>query len=152
MKRNLFAAGLVASLLMSGTAYAADSVQDWKIESAKGRCTAWTMPKSSDGRDAFMSIVNVPSEGVKNSVAFTYGNGEAGKFTAKATINGNDYELLTFDKSAFAASGAPEAELIAAMKKGSEVVVRWDDGKSTVDTYSLVGFSSAKDKIDAACR
>lgn len=156
--RNHAIAGLVALAAISGSAHAADVFDSWKTEKADGRCTAYTMPASSNGaaRDgAYLAIVNVPGEGVKNSVSMVYrSEGGAGKAHATATIGGETFELLTFDKAAFAASGAPEAALIAAMRKGGEISVNWTDADGSIakDTYALKGFNGAKSKIDGDCR
>lgn len=156
MKKHIIAA-CVALVGLPGLATAADVFDDWSVEKVDGRCTAWTKPVSTAGEaraEAYLSIVNVPGEGVKNSVAFVFGKHGAGKAQAAATVDGKAFELLTFDTAAFAASGAPEAELISAMRRGGQVDVNWSeaDGSISKDGYSLKGFTAAKAKIDSDCR
>jgi hypothetical protein len=155
--RKMLIAGLLAATSLPGLAAAAQTFDSWTVDKSDGQCTAWTKTASVDGetRDgAYLSIVNVPEEDVRSSVAFVYGKDGAGKGHASAEIDGKEFELLTYDKAAFAASGAPEAQLIAAMKKSGEVAVNWtdQDGSVSRDVYSLKGFSSAKAQIDKDCR
>jgi hypothetical protein len=159
MRKHIIAAVAAVSALsaISGVSRADEKFDAWTVLKADGRCTAFTKTTSVDGEarpGAFLSIVNVPKEGVKNSVAFSYGKDGAGKLSASGGVDDKSFELLTFDKAAFAGSGAPEAELIAAMKKGGEASVSWTapDGSVSKDVYSLAGFSTAKAKIDADCR
>lgn len=138
-------------------AISAENHGDWISKKEDGRCTAWTLPQMSqggNGKGRYVSIVNVPEEGVKNSVALVYGKSGAGKTHASASVDGQTFELLTFNTAAFAASGKPEAALIKAMRGGSEIEVNWteNDGSIYRDTYSLIGFTAAKNKIDADCR
>lgn len=156
MKKYIIAATM-AFIGFPSLASAAEVFDNWNVEKADGRCTAWTTPISIDGevRDgAYLSIVNVPGEGVKNSVAFVFGKPGAGKAQASASVDGKVFELLTFDTAAFAASGTPEADLISAMRRGSEAAVNWTeaDGSISKDTYSLKGFTSARTKINSDCR
>lgn len=156
MKNHILAAA-VALIALPGLANAAEVFENWNVEKADGRCTAWTKPASVDGEQregAYLSIVNIPGEGIKNSVAFGFGKSGAGKAQASATVDGKTFELLTFDTAAFAASGSPEAELISAMRRGAETSVNWTeaDGSISKDTYSLKGFTAARAKIDSDCR
>jgi hypothetical protein len=156
MKNHILVAA-IALIALPGLANATEVFENWSVEKVDGRCTAWTKPVSVDGekRDgAYLSIVNVPGEGVKNSVAFGFGKTGAGKAQASANVDGKTFELLTFDTAAFAASGNPEAELISAMRRGAEAAVNWTeaDGSIAKDTYSLKGFTAARSKIDNDCR
>jgi hypothetical protein len=156
MKKILFAA-LIAASVMPSMAVADEQFENWHTKKADGRCTAWSLPMDTVGekRDgAFLSIVNVPAEGVKNSVAFVFGKPGVGKGSASAQVDGKTIELLTFDTAAFAASGAPEADLISAMRRGAEVSVNWveEDGSIHKDTYSLKGVTAANNRIDQDCR
>ena len=156
MKKYIMAA-IVAFVAAPGVSNAAEVFDDWSVEKADGRCTAWTKPVSSAGetrQDAYLSIVNIPAEGIKNSVAFVYGKNGAGKVQAAATVDERAFELLTFDTAAFAASGEPEAALITSMRRGAQTEVTWSepDGSVSKDSYSLKGFTAAKAKIDGDCR
>ncbi|MDW9478957.1 hypothetical protein GOB57_09715 [Sinorhizobium meliloti] len=156
MKNQMLAAA-VALIALPGLANAAEVFENWSAEKVDGRCTAWTKPVRVDGEQregAYLSIVNVPVEGVKNSVAFVFGKAGAGKAQASASVDGKTFELLTFDTAAFAASGSPEAELISAMRRGAEASVNWTeaDGSISKDSYSLKGFTAARNKIDGDCR
>ena len=153
MRNTIFCAIAILSL-SSITAISAEKHEDWMTKKEDGRCTAWTLPENGNDNGRYASIMNVPAEGVKNSVALSFGKKGAGKTKATANVDGQSFELLTYDQAAFAASGKPEGKLIRAMKYGGEMKVKWveADGTLTQDTYSLMGFTAAKNKIDADCR
>lgn len=156
LKKTIAAAALIA-VSLPFAASAAETFGDWTVEKEGGRCTAFTKTSETGGRarpGAFLSIVNVPEEGVKNSVAFVLGEQGAGKAQASALVDNDAVELLTYDTAAFAASGSPEAQLIDKMRKSGKVTVVWKlaDGSEASDTYSLDGFTAAKKQIDADCR
>jgi invasion protein IalB len=51
-------------------------------------------------------------------------------------------------------NAAEEPQMVAAMRKGSELVVQSmsSHGTKTTDTYSLKGISDALDKVSAECK
>lgn len=147
------------TVLSANSSWAASTHADWDAQNEEGRCWASTHPKSINGeiagrQDQYLSIINYPSEGVRNSIAVVAGYQGAGEGEATFTIDGKDYEALPYGNAAFAASGTPEAELIAAMRRGKEFAVKWTskDGQTSTDTYSLIGFNDAKSAIDRDCR
>jgi|HigsolmetaAR206D_1030411.scaffolds.fasta_scaffold00531_4 Invasion associated locus B (IalB) protein. len=131
----------------------------WESRETGGKCWAATTPVSSTGAasgrgPAYLSIQNHPSEGVRGSVAVVSGTKETAKGDVAVEVDGARFEMLPFDDAAFARSGAPEAALIAAMRKGREMTVTWTlpSGQRVIDRYSLDGFSAAKAAIDRNCQ
>lgn len=140
-------------------AHAETSGSDWKTFQKEGKCWAAIGPVQSEGSIAgregqFLSIQNHPSEGVRGSVAIVSGFASAGEGSVKVTVDNEGFEVLPFGNAAFAASGKPEAALIAAMRRGHELAVTWttEEGETATDRYSLSGFAASKSSIDAACR
>lgn len=147
-----------AAALVSSSAVAQTTHQDWVSYSKDGRCWAATLPTSSSegigGREGpYLSITNYPAEGVRGSVAVVAGF-DVTKGKAQLSVDGKDFEALPYGEAAFVASGSPEAALVAAMRSGRELKVAWSDadGNAAVDSYSLIGFTAAKAAVDAACR
>lgn len=156
MKRYVIALAAIAA----ATAFPA-AAQDsaWHTYSKDGKCWASSAPVRSEGGIAnrsgqFLSIQNAPSEGVRGSVAMVSGFAASGEGSVTAAVDGETFEVLPFGDAAFAGSGKPEAELVAAMRRGREMTVTWtaDGGGTATDVYSLEGFSAAKAETDASCR
>jgi len=84
-------------------------------------------------------------------------------FTHSADIDGKSYPMKSIpddpataikdNEAAWLASMDDEAGFVAALKKGSKLVVHGTSGKGTktTDTYSLGGVTAAMDAIDKAC-
>jgi len=158
-RTGILGSSLALCALLGSAPASADSVHGkWESRIADGKCWAASQPVSTTaagGRaPAYLSIQNHPSEGVRGSVAVVSGDGEAGKGEVSLEVDGSRFEMLPFGEAAFARSGAPEASLIAAMRKGRELKVTWTSpsGSVVVDTYSMEGFASAKSEIDQKCR
>lgn len=133
--------------------------QGWAVKSANGKCWTISQPQSLAQRGvergpAYAAVQNSPADGVRGSFSAISGTGESAKGGATLEVDGKSFEVLPFDDAVFVKSGAPENALLAAMKKGSELKVVWNlpSGKTVTDTYSLNGFTSAKEKIDRDCR
>ncbi len=64
------------------------------------------------------------------------------------------YDMVTRGSAAWLASAGDESALLAAMKAGAQMVVkgRSQRGTNTTDTYSLLGVTAAKERIDQACK
>ncbi len=62
--------------------------------------------------------------------------------------------MYTQDDGAWVKNAAEEPQLVAAMRKGGELVMRSisSRGTKTTDTYSLKGVSEALDKVAAECK
>lgn len=152
-------AGILALVLAASTAQAETVHGSWKSHEEGGKCHAAATPSASDGviegrGQAYVAIQNNPAEGVRGSVAFVSGSESTGDGDVTVSVDGKSFEVLPFKDSAFAASGRPEAALVAAMRRGHELKIEWalKDGSKLTDTYDLTGFTAAKQAIDAQCR
>lgn len=152
----------LSTALFLGTTIAslAQEFGDWFATSGNDACWALTLPTDTEGGSperatAQLSIQNDPSQGVKGSIIATNGTIDATEMRAVFDVDGKKFDTLTYRDTAFVASGKPEAELIAAMTRGSKFLVYWNDKDGntiTTDTYSLDGFSKSKEQIDALCK
>jgi Invasion associated locus B (IalB) protein. len=152
-------AGMIALVLAASSAQAETVHGSWKSFEDGGRCHAVSYPASSSGEIAgrtlpYVAIQNIPAEHVRGSVSIVSGSESTGEGDVRVTVDGKEFEALPFGSSAFAASGRPEAALVTAMRRGSEMIVEWSakDGTKVTDTYDLAGFTAAKKAIDSACR
>lgn len=145
--------GMLASAL---SAHAATEHQDWSTtKQPDGKCIALANPTSTDGEIAgrsmaYVAVMNSPKEGIRGAISFVSGSELTGLGTVKVAVDGEEFEVLPFKDAAFAASGKPEAAVLAAMRKGHVLSIAWstNDGQSVTDTYSLSGFSAAHSAIE----
>lgn len=158
--RKLIAGLAAAASIAASLPAAAQAVHgDWESFRKDGRCWAATAPVSSEGTipersGPYLSIQNYPAEGVRGSVVIVAGFEDAGLGDAYVEVDGVKFEVLPYGNSAFTASGKPEAALIAAMRRGTELKVTWTtkSGQAATDRYSLAGFTASKNDIDSGCR
>ena len=68
-------------------------------------------------------------------------------------IDGKAYPMVTEGAAAWLASTGDESGFVAALKAGTQLVVRGTSqrGTNTTDTYSLRGVTAAMTEIDKAC-
>jgi invasion protein IalB len=154
-----------------GTAAASDSpvllgqFGDWGVYQAtpggKKVCFALAKPASAvtdpPGRnrdEPYLFVSTRPAENVKNEISVIVGYPQKPNVDATATVGSANYALYTQNDGAWIRNAADEAQMIDAMRKGSEVVVKSisTHGTKTTDTYSLKGISQALDKVAEACK
>lgn len=116
---------------------------------------AVTDPPGRNRDPSYAFVSTRPAEKVKNEVSIIVGYPQKGGVDATATVDGSArYTLYTQDDGAWVKNAAEEPQLVAAMRKGGELVVRSisSRGTKTTDTYSLKGISDALDKVAAECK
>ncbi|MGJ8529492.1 invasion associated locus B family protein [Maritalea sp.] len=170
MKNFAIAVGIAALSTFSvvASAEAATKLGTFKV------WTAWT-DKDANGKICYISATPGDSqptgvnrspihfiithrEGSKkrNEVATLIGYPFKPGAEASATVDGKAYPMVTdsAQEAGWLASTADEAGFVAAMKRGSELVVRGIStrGTRTTDTYSLSGVTAAMNEIDKSCK
>ena len=72
---------------------------------------------------------------------------------ASAAVGNATFQMLTKDKSAWLRNAAEEAQLLDAMKKGKDLVIKSISGRGneTTDRYSLSGLSQALERTQKEC-
>jgi len=138
---------------------------DWGAYKAspggKTVCFALSKPTSAtteppgrprDGSYAFVSTR--PSEKVKNEVSVIVGYPQKAGHDATATVGSANYVMYTQNDGAWVKNAAEEAQMVDAMKKGADLVVKSESGRGTktTDTYSLKGVAEALDKVASECK
>ncbi len=106
-------------------------------------------------RDASYAFVSTrPAEKVKNEVSVIVGYPQKPGIDATATVGSASYVMYTQNDGAWVKNAAEEAQMVEAMKKGADLVIKSESarGTKTTDTYSLKGIAEALDKVAAECK
>ena len=120
-------------------------------------CFAISQPKSREpaglNRDpAYFFVSHRPGENVRNEVSVQVGFPLRAGSTVDIDIKGAPFRLVTQDERGWS-NGQDDAQIVAAMRGGAEMVVKSTSGRGnvTTDTYSLRGVSAALDAAAGAC-
>jgi invasion protein IalB len=116
--------------------------------------SAVTEPAGRKRDPSYAFISTRPSEKVKNEVSVIVGYPQKPGFDASAAIGSANYVMYTQNDGAWVKNAAEEAQMVDAMRKGADLVVKSESsrGTKTTDTYSLKGISDALDKVAAECK
>jgi len=167
--------GRIAGLL--AIALAASSVSPTFAQATAeqlGTFSSWTAWRSSDANGVICYISARPETaesqgrprgpisflvihrkglGTKNEVQTLIGYTFGPDAKPTAAVDGRAYPMITEAEAGWLASTSDEPAFVAAMKKGSSLVVKGTSsrGTPTTDTYSLKGVTAAMTEIDRAC-
>jgi invasion protein IalB len=172
--RAMTAATAAAICFLAGTALAQKATEEatllgqfgnWGAYKAspngKTVCFALSKPVSAvtdpagRPRDPSYAFVSTrPAEKVKNEVSVIVGYPQKAGVEATATIGSTSYVMYTQNDGAWVKNAAEEAQMVEAMRKGSELVIKSEStrGTKTTDTYSLKGLGEALEKVAAECK
>ena len=126
-----------------------------KVCFALSKPTSATIEPSSRKRDPSYAFVSTrPAEKVKNEVSVIVGYSQKDGHDASATIGTANYVLYTQNDGAWVKNAAEETQMVGAMRKGAQLVVKSESksGAKTTDTYSLKGLAEALDKVAEECK
>lgn len=173
--RSLIAVGLGAALVLAGVpgVLAQDSTSrvaantDWSVfvEDNPTECWGVSAPKESTARrdgqvvgglrrgDILLFVSYRPGSDVEAEVSFTGGYPFASGSNVSIEIGSDRFELFTEGEWAWPASPGDDARLVTAMKRGAQAVVTGlsSRGNTTIDTFSLLGFTAATDEAARRC-
>jgi hypothetical protein len=173
--RNLRAGlvGVSVAACLVGAALAGEgpnllgTFKDWHVYSAgKGKtrtCYALSEPKEMKPEnvqrgDVFFLISSWPASKTVNQPSIVPGYQYAAKSKARVQVGSDTFDFFTMNEAgnggAWMADVANEKKLIAAMKRGSSMIITGTSARGTLttDDYSLAGLSAALDKLGAACK
>jgi invasion protein IalB len=122
---------------------------------ALAKPTSATTDPAGRARDAsYMFVSTRPSEKVKNEVSAIVGYPQRASADATAAVGTVSFAMYTQNDGAWIKNAAEEAQMVDAMRKGAELVVRSVSGRGTksTDTYSLKGLAEALDKVAQECK
>ena len=166
--------GLTALMGLGSMAAAQESTDnrvaantDWSVFQAESptECFAVSAPKTSTLTDSSgnpatgrrgeirLFVFYRPEAGVSGQVAFTGGYPFAGDSTVDVTIGGTTFQFFTEGEYAWPATPEDDARVVAAMKRGSDAVVKGRSGRGnvTTDTFSLLGFTASVEDAERRC-
>lgn len=166
-------AGAILALVATGALAQEESTNQvaaktaWSVfeETDPRECWAVSAPtetvNTKDGRvvavkrgDILFMAFYRPGAGVKGQVTFTGGYPFAGGSTVDLDIGGKKFEMITEGEWAWPASTTDDAQIIAAMKNGTNAVLsaRSSRGTLTKDSFSLLGFTAAVEEAEKRCQ
>lgn len=134
---------------------AADERQCWIVsQPLTSTATRNGQPVSVNRGDIFLMIAIRPGAGVKNEVSFMAGYPFKKGGSVKMEIGSADFELFTEGEAAWTDSGGQDDQVVTAMRRGAKAVVTGvsSRGTTTVDTFSLLGFTAALAEARALCK
>jgi Invasion associated locus B (IalB) protein len=129
--------------------------------SGKTVCFALSKPTSAltdppgRNRDApYLFVSTRPAEKVKNEFSAIVGYPQKPGAEASAAIGSTTFAMYTQGDGAWVKNAAEEGQLVDAMRRGADVVIKSESarGTKTTDTYSLKGIAQALDKVAEECR
>ena len=127
-------------------------------------CFALAKPSSSVDSPAnrrtaanpvYMFVSTRPSENVKDEISMLV-TGYALKPNTEANVSVGtaNFAMYTQNDGAWVKNAAEESQLIDAMRKGQDVVIKatTSRGTKTTDTFSLKGLSQALERVGQECK
>lgn len=174
MIRTLAAAALAAAVSTPAMAQENSSVaafRDWSVfnPSDPRECYIVTPPTRSEAKrggktvevrrgDILMFVTIRPAQGVDKEVSFTGGYPFADDSKIKVDIGGEEFVMAPGSGDsrewAWPPSPADDKTLVDAMRKGVDATVTAvsSRGTTTIDRFSLLGFTAALDKAEELCK
>jgi hypothetical protein len=126
-----------------------------KVCFALAKPTAAVIEPAGKKRDPSYAFVSTrPAEKVKNEVSVIVGYPQRASHDASAAIGSANYVMYTQNDGAWVKNAAEETQMVDAMRKGSELVIKSESktGAKTTDTYALKGLAQALEKVAAECK
>jgi len=135
---------------------------DWRayafMENGKKVCYMAAEEKTQVGNytsrgDIYALITHRPAEKTKDVFSYISGYPYKSGSEVSINVNGGTHKLFTQDETAWAADAGADRALVAAIRKGSKMVVKGTSrrGTLTTDTFSLNGSGKAYSKISQEC-
>jgi invasion protein IalB len=141
---------------------------DWGAYTANpgGRKVCFVLSKPTASQDnppnrrsaanvVYLFVSTRPDEKVKDEVSMLI-TGYAFKPNSEAavTIGNTDFAMYTQNDGAWVKNAAEEAQLVDAMRKGADAVIKatTSKGTKTTDTFSLKGISQALERVGQECQ
>ncbi len=110
-------------------------------------------PKNVNRGDIYILVTHRPESRTLDEVSVYSGYPFKDSSVATIEFGGQQFELFTDAETAWAYDAAADKRLVRAMVRGSRMEVRGvsQRGTNTVDNYSLLGFTAARNAINKAC-
>ncbi len=150
------------SIAQAGEPRLLRSYGDWDAyvfsENGHKVCYMASRPKKEEGNytrrgDVYALITHRPGEGTKNVFSYITGYSYKAGSDVNMNVSGKKFSLFTQDDTAWAADAEGDKKIAAAIRSGSNMIVRGVSarGTKTKDSFGLKGSSAAYDRITQEC-
>jgi len=104
--------------------------------------------------DIYLMVAVRPADGVKNEVSFISGYPLKKGSEVEAKVGDDSFEMFTSGENAWPPSPEEDDRFVAAFKRGIDARVEGvsQRGTTTVDTFSLIGFTDALEAATERCQ
>lgn len=111
-------------------------------------------PVSANRGDIYLNVAIRPGAGIKNEVSMTAGYPLRESSSVRVKIGNDTFEMFTEGDTAWADSPESDEKIVAAMRRGvtAEVTGVSTRGTTTIDRYSLSGFTAALSEARSLCK
>jgi hypothetical protein len=148
---------------------AAGANRDWAVyadgEGADRMCWILSTPKRSAARrggsnvrvnrgDIYLTVAHFPASGVRNEVSTVIGYPFREGSSVEVRIGSDSFSMFTQGEKAWLPDAAADSRMVDAMRRGAEATLTGisSRGTTTIDTYSLIGFTAALEEADRLCQ
>ena len=116
--------------------------------------TSETVPPGRPRDPAWLFVSTRPAEKVREEVSVIIGYPFKANTDAVIEVGSTNFAMYTQNDGAWVKNAAEEAQMVEAMRKGADLVVKSESARGTksTDTYSLKGVAEALDKVAAECK
>ena len=121
-------------------------------------CMAVSKPKKAEGNysrrgDIFAIVIHLPGQNKWNEFSIVAGYNFQPNSNPDVTIGDIKFQLFTSGSRAWSFSPSEDDKIVKYLKNSMRMKVVGTSSRGTItnDTYSLVGFSKAYQKINEAC-
>ena len=122
-------------------------------------CMAVSKPKKAEGNysrrgDIFAIVTHLPGQNKWNEFSIVAGYNFQPNSNPDVTIGDMKFQLFTSGSRAWSFSPSEDDKIVKYLKNSMKMKVVGTSSRGTItnDTYSLVGFSKAYQKINEACQ
>ena len=122
-------------------------------------CMAVSKPKKAEGNysrrgDIFAIVTHLPGQNKWNEFSIVSGYNFQPNSNPDVTIGDMKFQLFTSGSRAWSFSPSEDDKIVKYLKNSMKMKVVGTSSRGTItnDTYSLVGFSKAYQKINEACK
>lgn len=104
--------------------------------------------------DIYLMVRHQPSDGTENEVSFIAGYPFKKGSKVEAEIGSDNFDMFTLDENAWMASKDKDNEIVAAFRRGAKAEIKGVSGRgtTTIDEFSLSGFTAAIEEAKKRCK
>jgi hypothetical protein len=128
-------------------------------EDAKNVCYVESKPIKSEGNyrargEVLLQVTNRPSDKTTDVISVVAGYSYQQDSDAVIQVGSRRFTFFTFGENAWARDNQTDKAVVQAMIKGASLTVAGNSsrGTSTVDTFTLQGFSAAYKAMNDSCK